>query len=137
MKRILILLAAIVCLAACEHEQKDGDWKPMTLDKQELTFSSEGGEQVVTVTNYSGWWISGAYNDNNKQNHIYPTSTDGEKAYTYDILDGGWYRVTVPDKGRSNTVVISVDPNDTAKPRTAIIVMTAGDVFTQISVAQN
>ena len=82
-------MAAIVCLAACE--QKDGDWKPMTLDKQELTFSYEGGEQVVTVTNYSGWWISGAYNDNNKQNYIYPTSTDGEEAYTYDILDGGWY----------------------------------------------
>ena len=72
-----------------------------------------------------------------KQNYIYPTSTDGEETYTYDILDGGWYRVTVPDKGRSNTVVISVDPNDTAKPRTAIIDMTAGDVFTQISVSQN
>ena len=45
--------------------------------------------------------------------------------------------MTVPNKGRSNTVVISVDPNDTAKPRTAFIDMTAGDVFTQISVAQN
>ena len=109
----------------------------MKLDKQELTFSSEGGEQVVTVTNYSGWWISGAYNDNKRQNYIYPTSTDGEEAYTYDILDGGWYHVVVPDKGRSNTVAITVDPNDTAKPRTAVIDMTAGDVFTQISVAQN
>ena len=135
MKRILTILAAIVCLCACE--QKDGDWKPMKLDKQELTFTSEGGEQVVTVTNYSGWWISGAYNDNNRQNYIYPTSTDGEEAYTYDILDGGWYHVTVPNKVRSNTVVITVDPNDTAKPRTAVIDMTAGDVFTQISVAQN
>ena len=72
-----------------------------------------------------------------KQNYIYPTSTDGEEAYTYDILDGGWYRETIPDKGRSNTVIISVDPNDTAKPRTAFIDMTAGDVFAQISVAQN
>jgi len=34
-------------------------------------------------------------------------------------------------------VVISFYPNDTAKPRTAFIDMTAGDVFTQISVAQN
>lgn len=135
MKRILILLTAVACLCGCE--QKDGDWEPMRLDKQELTFSSEGGEQVVTVTNYSRWRISGAYDDNNKQNYIFPTSTDGEEAYTYDILDGGWYRVTVPDKGRSNTVVISVDPKDTAKPRMAIIDMTAGDVFTQISVAQN
>lgn len=31
LQRIFTILAAIVCLCACE--QKDGDWKPMTLDK--------------------------------------------------------------------------------------------------------
>lgn len=136
MKRGLILLVAIVSLCGC-NKMIDGDWEPMKLDKQQLTFTSEGGEEVVTVTNYTVWWISGAYNDNNRQNYILPTSTDGEEAYTYDILDGGWYRVMVPDKGRSNTAVISVDPNDTAKPRTTTIDMTSGDIFTKIHVTQN
>lgn len=66
-----------------------------------------------------------------------PTSSGGEETCMSDILDGGWYHVSVPDKGRSNTVIIKVDQNIPAMPRQAIINMTAGDIFTSISIHQN
>ena len=54
-----------------------------------------------------------------------------------DVLDGGWYRVTVPDKGKSNTIIITVDPlSDGGNPREAIIEMQAGNAFTKISISQ-
>lgn len=56
---------------------------------------------------------------------------------TYDVLDGGWYHVSVPDKGKSNTIIITVDPlSGDGNPREAIIGMQAGDAFTKISIAQ-
>ena len=33
-----------------------------------------------------------------------------KEACTYDILEGSWYHVMVPDKGKSNTIIITVDP---------------------------
>ena len=73
-----------------------------------------------------------------KTSYIHADSSDGEEACTYDILDGGWYHVMVPDKGKSNTIIITVDPIDHGgRPREAIITMTVGDAFSNISIAQN
>lgn len=112
----------------------------MELDKSELQFNSEGGEQTVTVLNYQRWWISGGYEDSEYvdgkmlyRNYVYPESTDGG---AYDILDGGWYQVTVPDKGRSNEAVIRVEQNTVASPRKATIKMQAGNAFTSIMIYQ-
>ncbi len=144
MKRIITLLAALACICSCDEVFEDGRWEPMKLDRQHLNFTSKGGEQVVVVLNYSRWWISEAYDyakmfDGKLEywNYVHPTSSGGEETCTLDILDGGWYHVSVPDKGRSNTVIIKVDQNIPAMPRQAIINMTAGDVFTSISIHQN
>ena len=138
------LTALLLCSFSCEHETPDGQWDPIEMDKPEVHFTSEGGEQTVTATNYSGWWINGGYEDaqyvNGKWeyvNYVYSSSTDGQEACTYDILDGGWYHAAVPDKGRSNKLVITVDQNITAKPRQAIIDMEAGDAFTTVKIFQN
>ena len=111
------------------------------VDKSELTFPSAGGEQTVTAVNYNSWWISGGYEDfdqakNEYTNYVYPTSTDGEDVCTYDLLDGGWYFVVVPDKGNSNQVVITVSENTTSKPRSATIIMQNRNAFTNISIQQ-
>jgi hypothetical protein len=64
-------------------------------------------------------------------------SSGGDETCTYDVLDGGWYHVTVPDKGKSNTIIITVDPlSGDGNQREAIIEMQAGDAFTKISIAQ-
>lgn len=136
MKRILTILAAVACLCSCEDTSFDGAWEPMELDKKHLNFDSEGGEQAIVVLNYSHVWISGSHNENSVD-YIFPTSSDGEEACTYDLLDGGWYHVRIPNKGKSNVVTISADQNYTTKPRTAIIDLTSGDVFTSISISQN
>ncbi len=137
-------MALVTCMCACEEMALDGAWEPMKLDKTHLNFPQEGGEQAVVVLNYSSWWISGAYTGAYKTDgrweyldYIRPSSSGGDETCTYAILDGGWYQVTVPDISRSNTAIFKVSPNDTGARREAIIDMTAGDVFTSISISQD
>lgn len=147
MKRLvysLIVLAAIFAIESCESLGKDGDWDPIELDNQHVTFPPSGGQVTVSTLNYSKWWISGGYNSAwNVSDHweyhgyVPPTSSDGEEACTNDILDGDWFHVTVPDKGRSNTVVITVDLHYDASIRTGAVEMTVGDAFTTIIITQN
>ena len=112
---IIILIAAVSAFISCEHVLcVDGAWDPMELDKTHVNFPSEGGQNTVSVLNYTRWWISG-----------------GD-----DILEEDWYHVIVPDKGKSNTVIMTAYPNDEGKPRQAIIEMQAGDAFAKISIAQ-
>lgn len=141
MKKSIALLLSVATIFLCACEEIEGKQPPIKLDKSELTFPSAGGEQTVTAVNYNSWWISGGYEDfdqakNEYTNYVYPTSTDGEDVCTYDLLDGGWYYVVVPDKGNSNQVVITVGVNTTSKPRSATIIMRNRNAFTNISIQQ-
>lgn len=135
MKRILILLAAIVCLCACEEVILDGAWDPVELDKNHVNFPQEGGQNTISALNYTRWWINGGY-ETSPQQYVQATSSDGEEACTYDVLDGGWYHILVPDKGKSNTVIITVDLHYDTKPRLATIEMQAGNAFTTFTISQ-
>lgn len=144
MKRILTFLAAIVALSACEEVIMDGSWESIRTDKNHVNFPPEGGQNAVSALNYSRWWISGGYDaaelvDNQCEyiGYVHAISSDGEEACTYDILEGSWYHVMVPEKGRSNTIIITVDPTGDAEgPREAVIEMQAGNAFTRITIAQ-
>lgn len=140
------MAALIMAGTSCDKVEygKDGDWDPIKLDKPEVHFTADGGEETVTAKNYSRWWFIGGYEDTQYVdgrweyvNYVYAGSTDGQEAYTYDILDGGWYHASVPNKGRSNQLIITVDPNPTARPRHATIEMEAGDAFTSVKVYQD
>ncbi len=140
MKKLFTLLVLAVALMLTSCEEYDGIQTPIKLDKSELTFPSVGGEQTVTMQNYSSWWIGGGYEDfdqakNEYTNYVYPTSTDGEDACTYDLLDGGWYNVSVPYDGR-NTAVVKVFGNTAGTARQANIIMTVGDSFVTIKLCQ-
>lgn len=136
--------ALVLSGSSCNRFLKDGDWDPIKMDKSEVHFTSNGGEETVTSLNYGSWWINGGYEDfqivngqGQYVNYVMAGSTDGQEAYTYDILDGGWYHASVPEKGRSNKLIITVDQNYTAKPRQATIDMEAGDAFTSVKIYQN
>ena len=107
-----------------------------------MKFPHEGGQNTVSALNYSRWWICGGYDILRiadlrlESDYIRATSSGGEETYTYDVLDGDWYHLLVPDKGKSNTVIITVDPNVDSGPREAIIQMTVGDAFTTFSISQ-
>lgn len=134
----IALGATMFFASSCEETifQKDGDWDPIELDKTHVNFPPEGGQNTVSALNYSRWWINGGY-ESSYQDYIQATSSGGDETCTYDVLDGGWYHVIVPDKGKSNTIIITVDPlSGDGNPREAIIEMQAGDAFTKISIAQ-
>ena len=141
MKRFVYAIALVATMffaSSCEETifHKDGDWDPIELDKTHVNFPPEGGQNTVSALNYNRWWINGGY-ELSSHEYTQPTSSEGDEVCTYDILDGGWYHVSVPDKGKSNTIIITVDPlNGDGNPREAIIEMQAGDAFTKISIAQ-
>ena len=142
MKNIFTLLALVVSVIITSCEELEGKWDLIEVDKQELSFGSDGGEQTVIVKNYSTWWINGGYESSRLVdgvieyvNYVYPMSSDGEDVCTYDILDGGWYYVSVPLNGR-NTAVVKVLGNTTGTARQANIIMTVGNIFVIISISQ-
>ena len=114
-----------------------GDWPPIILDYSQIDVEVCGGEFTVTVLNYPTWWILVGYDEHDPSAVIYPTSSDGDTAYTFDLLDGGWYHAQVPQKGQSNQLVINVDENYSGQSRSAIIEMGAGDVFSSVTIHQN
>ena len=135
MKKFLSLLTLLLCavVTSCDEPMLDGDWPPIEVDKQQLEFTSEGGEQTVTMLNYNHWWIGVGYEDNGGAeylNIVYPEYGNSSS------LDGGWYHVMVSAGKGSNAAVVVVDENCTGEPRRAKIEMTVGDTFTTISVNQ-
>ena len=128
---IIILITAVSAFISCEHVLcVDGAWDPMELDKTHVNFPSEGGQNTVSVLNYTLWWIVGGYTSY----FIHATSSEGENG-AQDTLDGGWYHLTVPDKCRSNSVIITVEPNN-GEPRQTIIQMQSGNAFATFSISQ-
>lgn len=91
-------------------DEVEGNWDPIELDKYELSFTSEGGEDRVTSLNYDFLWLAD------------------------DFQDGEWYRASIPNEG--NTLVVTVDPNDSAEPREATIGLTVGDAFVDVKIYQ-
>lgn len=133
--QIILIAVAMMTIWSCEETQLDGAWDPIELDKIHVDFPKEGGQNTVSALNYTRWWINGGY-ETSPQQYVHATSSEGEEAYTYDVLDGGWYHILVPDKGKSNTVIITVDPQDDTQPRHATIEMQAGDAFTKFTISQ-
>ena len=63
MKRLAQIVAACAVMVfstvSCEHT--DGGWDPIEIDTPKLSFTAEGGEQVIQVLNYQSWWINCGY----------------------------------------------------------------------------
>ena len=119
-----------------------GRWDPIELDKEEVHFPAEGGEETVTALNYPGWWILHGFDyaeiGNGWANYwgfVYATSSAGEGTPP-DLLEAAWYRAVVPDLCESNQLIITVTPNDTDSPREATIEMESEDAFTHVKIFQ-
>ena len=118
-----------------------GDWPPIKLDRKEYLFNCYSGEVTITALNYESWWINYGYEDARNVNgkieyDNFVRAEHSEGSYVPDILNGGWYHATVPEKGLSNQLVITVEPNDTGHYRQVIIEMEAGDSFTSVKIYQ-
>lgn len=126
MKKVIAisLIALFATAISCTKESKDGDWDPMKLSKNEFVFPAEGGTDSIKVTNYSSWWISSVQIGNNHYcNDLHSTKAD-------------WVEIVVPDDKR-NWVYVTVGENTTDSLRKTYLVMTAGDIFKDISITQN
>lgn len=120
----LSLIALSVTTTSCVCKTDDGDWDPMKLSKNEIVFPAEGGTDSIKVTNYSSWWISSVQIGKN----YYCDDSHSTKA--------DWMEIVVTNDKR-NWVFVTVSENTTDSLRKATLVMTAGDIFKDISITQN
>ena len=141
MKQLLAIFVAIFALYGCKGPM-DGGWEAPKLDKNELHFAAEGGEQTVTILNYSQWWIAYGYEGTEfvdgilrYKNFVRATSSN-EDVITYDLLDGGWYHAVVPNGGYSNQIIITTDENNSDSSRQATIEMSVGNAGSYINIYQ-
>ena len=144
MKRLVFVLAAALALFSCDKSHDGGElggWDPMEIDHPTLNFTSEGGQQTVSVINYESWWINYGYESASYingsweyTNPVLPTSTDPE--FPSDQLDGGWYQVSIP-KDKPNTAVVKVDINATSTPRNATVEMQLFNAFGKFEIHQD
>lgn len=143
MKRICLLTGMVVLFllgASCVK----GKWPAIRLDKPELTFSSEGGEETVIALNYSYLGISCAWEGTQMVNGKSEWINYAPSQYVFDgvvayIIDGGWYRVVQPqgsDTQPSNQIFISVTPNPLSTPRHVTVQLECGDAFNRLEVNQ-
>ena len=142
-KFAFIILILLLNSCVIERFSPDGQWEPIKMNKRELSFSARGGVDTVIALNYSQWWITGAHEGTKHVqgelvyiNHVEPESTGGHTILN-DTIDGGWYHAVVPEKGRSNRLIIKVDPNTSIITRKATIEMECGDAFTSIQITQD
>ena len=146
MKKLGLLVASAIvlfCSLSCEKvdvignkEEQDGLWAPMKMNKTELSFPKNGGQMTVTCSNYSNWWIAGAWEgEGGDDAYIFPKSSDPLMNIS-DYLDGEWLHAVVPRTGKVNTVIITINPNTSSQPRKGSITMECGDAFGYISINQ-
>ncbi len=112
MKKILLLPFFVLLCISCCHFSDD---EPMG-DKEELLFSSQGGEEIVSVLKRSGEEYEQA-----KAPWFYQPSSKYEGLDTLKFEDGGiryyneWVSFTI--SADYKTIKVSVKENKTAKDR--------------------
>ncbi|MCR4843900.1 MAG: hypothetical protein K5843_02770 [Bacteroidales bacterium] len=55
-RQLAVYAALVLTIVSCTN--KDGGWTPIELDKYEVTFGADGGEETIISTNYPGFTIT-------------------------------------------------------------------------------
>lgn len=135
-KFLLIIFLGIMTSLLSSCSKADGDWPPMKLTKQKITFKAKESIDSIQVTNYSMMWINRIYEGESN----YPTKEYYNIDTTYhdaQVIQGDWFQATadiMPSK--KNWMYIHVDKNTSGKDRELTITLTVGDVFNDISIKQ-
>ena len=123
-----VMTAAMLSLASCSSDEKDGDWDTMVW-KAEVPVvkttdgiydvSADGGTFTFTCRNYSKPWFSDA-NEDGKE--FLPP-------YMHDIDYGLIYSENFRAEIHGNRLTIDFKANDGTQARNTTITVTAGDIF--------
>lgn len=144
MKKILFILLAVcsVCLCACDDNDDYGSKKitpVLTPNNTDLTFSADGGQQTLTVSNARELNIV-QINDKTTDSNGSAKETDvrrydnGKLKDLKNVTEGGWFTARiVQDNGIYRTMVITVSKNTDKNARTKYLHLTCGENMYGIS----
>lgn len=127
-KMLLMAFLSVAGLTACTEEEET--WEPMKWNtevkmekKHTISVPAEGGTYQFTCTNYSSFWLSNVCEDGE---YVKPGFYDAER------LVGKWSCTEV----KENVMTVVISPNETGNQRSAVINITAGDIFDKFTFNQ-
>ena len=126
-RNISVMCAALLSLASCSSESKDGDWDPMVwkaevpIQTTDKVYNVSGDGETITFSclNYSKPWFAGAEVDGEP---ILPPLMD---EIGYGLIYGENFRAEI----HGNKLSIEFKPNKKAQATNTSITVTAGDIF--------
>ncbi len=142
---LFLALLFTACSLNVTTSDPDGLWEKMKLSKKEVHFDHAGGTDTVSVLNYSTWWFSSACDGEcADDNYILPDGPETENV-GFNHITGSWWSAEVLKDSPNKIVITSggaltcpVDDCDKeVYPKKAIINVTAGDIFSSITIYQH
>ncbi len=125
-RNILVMTAAILSLASCDSDNKEGAWDSMIWEAEAQVqktdgiyyVPTDGGTITFTSYNYSAPWIENAESGGN---YYFPPREDNN----FHTITADWFKAEIV--GNKLSVTFDSNGNDQARPLT--LEVTAGDIF--------
>ena len=127
MKKMLFAACLVLmALAACDKEERDGDWSPIKFTKNPLEVPAEGGTVQTLVRNYPEVWLLSVWRDGERM----PVEMPDEETEAHDMFRLKTKHITVLSEKQSVTVI--VEPSGDGKPHKFDIEVEYGDAFSTL-----
>ena len=122
--RLTLILLAVLSLASCSKEARDGDWAPMIWGPEVPVQKTDGvylvpetgAEFTFSCRNYSGPWMSSASSRDERYTH---------DANDYHTISADWFKAETS----GNKLRVIFKANETDEERPLQLVVTVGDIF--------
>ena len=125
-RNILVMTAAILSLASCDSDNKEGAWDSMIWEAEAQVqktdgiyyVPTDGGTITFTCYNYSAPWIENAESGGN---YYFPPREDNN----FHTITADWFKAEI----NGNKLKVTFEGNETKEERPLDLTVTAGDIF--------
>ena len=125
-----LILVGLISFVGCsdkEVEQPVGDPRTpdLILNKDSIMMDAAGGVDTLIVENYNEWAVTGGYTiiDGDTTDYHLEPAMQMPYDYKHYLLRGEWFKLEIPNLGKSNKAVVTLEPNDTEQERVMVAVM--------------
>ena len=125
-----LMLVGLIFFVGCSDkdvEQPVGDPRTsdLILNKDSIMMDAAGGVDTLIVENYNEWGVVGGYTIIDGDTTVYHLEPAMQMPYDYKhyLLRGEWFKLEIPNLGKSNKAIVTLEPNDTKQERVMVAVM--------------
>ena len=125
-----LMLVGLISFVSCSDKEVElpvGDPRTpdLILNKDSIIMDAKGGVDTLIVENYNEWAVTGGYTiiDGDTTDYHLEPAMQMPYDYKHYLLRGEWFKLEIPNLGKSNKAVVTLEPNDTEQERVMVAVM--------------